>query len=145
MEKISSFRDEYRFLSNFYQIKITYKGKTYHNVEAAFQAQKCIKEEEKVKFTLIKNPVRAKQMGKKVELRSDWNQVSPIIMKELIMIKFANEDLKAKLLATKDAYIEEGNQWHDNFWGRCICEKCKDKSSKNILGTILMEVREYYR
>ena len=54
-------------------------------------------------------------MGKKVKLRSDWSEVSPIIMKELIMIKFSNPELKAKLLATNDLYIEEGNKWHDNF------------------------------
>ena len=49
MNKITSFKDEYRFLSNFYQSPVTLDGLTYPNAEAAFQAQKCEKEEDKVK------------------------------------------------------------------------------------------------
>ena len=65
MEKITSFRDEYRFLSNFFQYPFVFKGLQYHNAEAAFQAQKCTNDEDKIKYTQVKNPVRAKQMGKK--------------------------------------------------------------------------------
>ena len=43
---------------------VTLGGLTYPNAEAAFQAQKCEKEEDKVKYTLVKNPVVAKRMGK---------------------------------------------------------------------------------
>ena len=38
MNKITSFRDAYRFLSNFYQHPFAYKGLVYPNAEAAFQA-----------------------------------------------------------------------------------------------------------
>lgn len=62
MEKITSFREEYRFLSNFHQCPFEYKGLIYPNAEAAFQTQKCSNEEDKIKYTLQKNPVRAKQM-----------------------------------------------------------------------------------
>ncbi len=56
MEKITSFRDEYRFLSNFHQCPFEYKGLMYPNAEAAFQAQKCSTEEDKIKYTLQKIP-----------------------------------------------------------------------------------------
>ena len=62
---INDFNGEYRFLSNFYQSDFEYKGLTYHNAEAAFQAQKCASEEAKIKYTEVKNPVVAKRMGKK--------------------------------------------------------------------------------
>ena len=65
MVRIDSFKEEYRFLSNFYQSPVTLDGLTYPNAEAAFQAQKCEKEEDKVKYTFVKNPVVAKRMGKK--------------------------------------------------------------------------------
>ena len=39
---ISNFRDEFYFLSNFYQAPITYNGLIYQNNEAAFHAQKNI-------------------------------------------------------------------------------------------------------
>ena len=55
MEKITSFRDEYRFLSNFHQCPFEYKGLMYPNAEAAFQAQKCSTEEDKIKYTLQKS------------------------------------------------------------------------------------------
>ena len=64
MNIITSFKDEYRFLSNFYQSPVTLDGLTYPNAEAAFHAQKCEKEEDKVKYTLVKNPVVAKRLGK---------------------------------------------------------------------------------
>lgn len=37
MEKIASFRGEYRFLSNFYPAPFTFDGISYRNVEAAFR------------------------------------------------------------------------------------------------------------
>lgn len=49
--KINYFRGEYAFLSNFWEVPVTYKGLTYGSNEAAFQAQKCIREEDKVPFT----------------------------------------------------------------------------------------------
>ena len=39
---IAGFRDEYKFLSNFYNAPVTYNGVTYKNSEAAFQAAKFL-------------------------------------------------------------------------------------------------------
>lgn len=143
MNKISSFRDEYRFLSNFYQCPFEYKGLTYPNAEAAFQAQKCCKEEDKIKYTLQKNPVRVKQMGKKEpNLPANWDTVSYDIMNEILHAKFSVPELAEKLKATGNAYLEEGNHWHDNRWGKCTCEKCSTKEGQNWLGKILMEIRD---
>ena len=143
MNKITSFRDAYRFLSNFYQYPFAYKGLVYPNAEAAFQAQKCRDEKDKIKYTLQKNPVRVKQMGKKEpNLPADWDEKSPAIMKEILTAKFSVPELAEKLCSTGDAYLEEGNHWHDNRWGKCTCERCKDKKGQNLLGKILMEVRE---
>ena len=48
-------------------------------------------------------------------------------------------DLADKLLATGDAYLEEGNTWHDEIWGVYQGE------GTNWLGLILMQVREELR
>lgn len=142
MEKITSFRDEYRFLSNFFQYPFVFKGLQYPNAEAAFQAQKCTNDEDKIKYTQVKNPVRAKQMGKKEPgLRKDWDLISVNIMLEIERAKFAVPELGEMLLSTGDAYLEEGNHWHDNRWGHCTCDKCKNKTAQNLLGNILMQVR----
>lgn len=47
MEAIKNFFDAYAFLSNFYNAPVSYNGLTYHNSEAAFQAQKEIRDEDR--------------------------------------------------------------------------------------------------
>ena len=101
MDRIDSFKEEHRFLSNFYQTPVNYKGLVYPNGEAAFQAQKCSNEEDKVKYTLIKNPVRAKQMGKKEpNLPANWGELSLEVMLGVLRAKFAVPEMAEKLLAT---------------------------------------------
>ena len=141
MNTINSFRGTYRFLSNFYQYPFEFEGLVYPNAEAAYQAQKCSDVEGKIKYTLIKNPVRAKQMGTREQLPTNWGTGSYDIMNAILHVKFATPELAELLLATGDAYIEEGNHWHDNTWGRCYCDKCSGKESQNRLGKILMEIR----
>lgn len=106
MNKITSFRDEYRFLSNFYQCPFEYRGLTYPNAEAAFQAQKCSNDEDKIKYTLQKNPVRVKQMGKKEpNLPANWDTISYDIMNEILHAKFSDPELAEKLIATGNAHL----------------------------------------
>lgn len=135
---IHSFRNEYRFLSNFWDAPVTYKGLTYQNAEAAFQAQKCIGEEEKVRFTTLRSN-EAKQLGRQVQLRPNWENVKLPIMEDIVRAKFTqNEDLKQMLLATGDLVLEEGNTWGDTFWG----VDAQTREGRNHLGRILMRVRK---
>lgn len=142
MGRIDSFKKENHFLSNFYQSPVPYQGLIYPNAEAAFQAQKCEREEDKVKYTLIKNPVRAKQMGKKEpNLPENWRELSYEIMLEILRAKFSSPEMREKLLATGDAELVEGNNHHDNLWGDCTCPRCASKVGQNRLGKLLMRVR----
>lgn len=139
---IDIFDGEYAFLSNFYECDVTYNGLTYKNSEAAFHAQKTLNEDERKQFTTL-NPPASKKLGRKINLRSDWELVKNKIMYEICYAKFSqNEELKEKLLATGDKYLEEGTYWHDNCWGNCYCEKCQNIIGENRLGKILMRVRE---
>ena len=144
---IDVFKGKNHFLSNFYQCDFVYEGLTYHTAEAAFQAQKCSSEEDKIKYTEVKNPVAAKRMGRREpNLPENWNEISYDIMKNILKAKFAVPEMKEKLLATGNATLVEGNKHHDNIWGRCVCEKCLAKNvlGLNRLGNILMEVRDSY-
>ena len=110
--------------------------------EAAFHAQKTIDNGQRKQFTTL-TPSASKKLGRKITLRSDWEQVKNIIMCEICRAKFdQNEDLAEKLLATGDEYLEEGTYWHDNCWGNCYCDKCKNITGENRLGKILMQIRE---
>lgn len=136
MNKINSFRDEYYFLSNFYECSVTYNGLTYKNNEAAFQAQKCITMNERFKFINL-NASEAKKLGRRVVLRKDWEDIKIKVMTAIVKAKFEqNEDLQKKLLATEDAYLEEGNTWGDRIWGTV------NGVGANNLGRILMNVRK---
>ena len=135
---INSFRDKYFFLSNFYSCKVTYQGLTYENNEAAFQAQKCLSDGEKRKFCSL-NPSEAKRLGRHVPLRKDWENVKVGVMKEIVRCKFEQHpELKEKLLALKNIYLEEGNDWGDKIWGTV------NGQGKNLLGNILMSVRDEF-
>ena len=135
---IDSFRDEYSFLSNMYSCKVTYKNITYDSTEAAFHAQKC--PERAAEFIGL-NPSASKKLGRQVELRSDWEDVKVQIMEEIVREKFLqNLDLQAKLIATGDEELVEGNWWYDTFWGVCTNRKY-DHVGENHLGKILMKVR----
>lgn len=142
---INSFRDQHRFLSNFHQCPFEYDGLTYPNAEAAFQAQKCSDLAGRIRYTHIKNPVIAKRLGRHETLPADWDATCFDLMNAILHQKFANPELAQLLLATGDAYLEEGNHWHDNRWGRCTCDKCRANDGQNWLGKILMNIRDELR
>ena len=113
------------------------------NGEAAFHA---FKDPSRMSEFQNLNPSEAKKLGRKVKLREDWETVKYDIMYQVVLAKFSqNEDLKNKLLETGDAFLEEGTLWHDNCWGNCRCNECKNIVGKNHLGQILMRVREELR
>ena len=142
---INEFKDKYFFLSNFKKAPITYLGLNYKSSEAAYQSMKCCNEEDRIKFIELSAP-ESKKLGREITPRSDWEEIKDNVMYEICKAKFSqNEDLKEKLLETKDKYLEEGNTWHDNIWGNCKCEKCKNIPGENRLGKTLMRVREELR
>ncbi|MDR1638553.1 MAG: NADAR family protein [Clostridiales bacterium] len=138
-DAIDSFKGQYSFLSNFYEFPVKYEGLIYTNAEAAFQSAKLLDSEERKQFCAL-SPAVAKRLGRKVNLRPDWETVKVGIMEEILFSKFTDcEDLKEKLLATEDAELIEGNTWNDRFWGVC------KGTGKNMLGKTLMKVRDRIR
>ena len=124
-------RGEYFFLSNMYPCEITYLGHTYRSSEAAFQAQKDISRASEFENLDGKE---AKRLGRKVNMRPDWENVKVDIMEEILRAKFSDPDLKAQLLAVNEPIIEE-NTWNDTFWGVC------DGKGKNMLGRLLEKIK----
>lgn len=138
---INCFDGKYAFLSNFYSCPVTYEGVHYENSEAAFQAAKCCNKNDRLQFCDL-NPSQAKKLGRKIKLRPDWEKVKVLEMRKIVREKFIqNPDLKKALVSTGKATLIEGNYWHDNTWGNCTCEKCKDIPGKNYLGMILEDIR----
>ena len=138
---IDFFDGEYAFLSNFYNASCIFEGKLYPTVEHAFQAAKSLDHAEREWIAAAGSPGLAKRLGRRINLRPDWEKVKFNVMEECLRSKFADPVLKQKLLATGDEELVEGNYWHDNTYGNCSCEKCKDIVGRNMLGNILMKLR----
>jgi ribA/ribD-fused uncharacterized protein len=135
MKTIDKFSGEYRWLSNFWPCSIEYEGIVYPSVENAYQAAKTTDLEIRQEFVFM-SPFVAKEEGRKLRIRLDWERIKVQTMFRLVTFKFSNnENLMWKLIMTHNADIIEGNTWGDTFWGQC------NKQGKNELGLILMAVR----
>ena len=137
---ITSFRNEYMFLSNFYPVQVKLDGKTYPSVEAAFQAAKTLDPLERVPFETM-GPEAAKRAGRKLTLRPDWEDAKDGIMLALLRSKFSDPELRDRLVKLGMVTLVEGNTWHDNYWGNCTCPKCGGIKGQNKLGKLLMQVK----
>jgi len=135
---IKQFQNEYRWLSNFWLVPFIHQGIQYKSVEHFYQAWK-FPVDKRAKIAMCHKP---KQEGKKAQLPHNWDQIKVDIMREGLRLKFQNPEMREKLLATKGRLLIEGNYWHDNFWGDCYCKKCTSKPGKNMLGKLLMEIRD---
>ena len=134
--RIDRFAGEYRFLSNFYPATVVYEGLTYPDSEHAYQSAKTMDMAQRRRIAALPTPAQAKQAGEALTYRPDWPQVKYQVMLDCVRDKFTrNPDLRAKLLATGDAYLEEGNTWGDRIWG------VYQGQGTNWLGKILMQVR----
>jgi ribA/ribD-fused uncharacterized protein len=138
LQPINQFRGDYRWLSNFASCKITYSGITYPTTENFYQAMKCKDKNQRKEFSKI-SPSEAKEKGKNITIRDDWDNVKISYMKKALELKFQQEDYKEKLLNTGDREIIEGNNWDDTFWGVDL------KQGDNNLGKLLMEIRDAIR
>jgi len=148
---IDDFRGENDYLSNFYMRPfiagidfINDEGETgtvadtFPSVEHAFQASKTLDRDVQKVIRDAGKPSKAKKLGRKVKLRSDWEEVKVDIMERLVLAKFSqNPDFKLRLLSTGDAELIEGNTWQDTFWG-----VTQQGVGENHLGKILMRVRQ---
>lgn len=131
---IDAFTGEHRFLSNFFNVMVQLDGKKYPSVENAYQAAKTLNGEDRKLFQHC-GSYRAKQLGRSLMLRPDWEEKKLTIMEELLRQKFADEVCKRLLLSTQDAELVEGNHWGDTFWGVC------GGRGHNHLGRLLMKIR----
>lgn len=133
--------DEYGEFSNFADYPIMLDGKRWPTTEHYFQAQKFADPAYREKIRKANSPMLAARLGRdrKQKLRRDWESVKVGIMRAAVHAKFTqHDDLKTLLLATANAKIVEHTE-NDDYWG-----DGGNGSGRNMLGRILMEVREQF-
>ena len=129
----------YGCFSNFSAHGFELDGKYWKTSEHYFQAQKFAGTEHEEELRLVASPMVVARMGRSRQrpLRKDWETAKDDIMREALRAKFTqNEDLKQILLETGDALLVE-HTTNDNYWG-----DGGDGSGENMLGRLLMELRE---
>lgn len=135
-------RDKYGCFSNFSRHGFELDGAWWGTSEHYFQAQKFALTPHVEEIRQAKTPKEAAQMGRERSrpLRSDWEQVKDDIMRQAVLRKFeTHADILMVLVSTGDELLVEKAPT-DYYWG---CGA--DGSGKNMLGMILMEVREILR
>lgn len=152
-DPIEEFVGKYYFLSNFspYSVCIPVESDylEFKTAEHAYQSFKT-KDISKVSEIMIsETPEEAKNLGRNCTLRKDWEEIKDAVMYAVLMNKFSdgNKGLKSDLIRTYPAYLQEGNNWGDKYWG-VVKESCawvEDVwTGENKLGFLLMLVR-YHR
>jgi predicted NAD-dependent protein-ADP-ribosyltransferase YbiA (DUF1768 family) len=140
--RVGCFKGPWGFLSNFAPAKvklwidersvpcahdfhpfIALDVEEYESVEHGYHAAKFLDPKIRALFRLNISPSEAKAQAHKLKdkVRSDWKEVSLVIMKDLVLQKFTGSILRRKLLSTFQAELIEGNWWHDNFFGNGFC------------------------
>lgn len=139
---INEFRGKYSFLSNFWMQEFKGEhGEKYPSVEHYFQCHKATNEKDFEKIRSAKTSSEAKKLGKKIKIRTDWDDVKEDVMFNGVYLKFYhNLDLRKQLTETYDEDLIEGNDWNDTFWGVDL----KTNQGMNKLGKILMKVRDIF-
>lgn len=139
MEPITCFRGKNEFLSDGYGCFVVYEGTEYPSLQHAFQAAKTLDEAERFLFRICPSAKDARQLGRTVKLRADWEDVKEDIMYSLLCNKFSDPTLQEKLIGTRDPPLIYVNTWHDTFWG------IYKGIGSNRYGMLLMKVRDELR
>ena len=134
-----SIGDEFGEFSNFAEYPISLDGERWPTSEHYFQAQKFEDNKYRQKIRKANSPMLAARLGRdrKQKLRRDWESVKVGVMRSAVLAKFTQHaDLLALLLSTGEAKLVEHTE-NDDY-----CGDGGDGSGKNMLGRILMQVRE---
>ena len=134
--------DKYGCFSNFSRHGFELNGQYWKTSEHYFQAQKFAGTEHMETVRRAETPKKAAAIGRRrdLPLRDDWEAVKDDVMRAAVLKKFeTHADIQDILLNTGDEELIE-NAPGDYYWG---CGK--DGSGKNMLGIILMEIRDILR
>lgn len=107
MEKavIDSFKGKYAFLDNDFPCFIYHDGMRFSSCNRAYHASKSFDVRHRIGCMLAPDSKAVRTLGRKVELREDWDKIKLKLMYELLEKKFSDPELKQLLLDTGDAEL----------------------------------------
>ena len=139
---VLGFTHDHFFLSNFFPCKVEFEGAVYPTTENAFQAAKFpVGLRARFQGCTAREAKKLGRASMPQEVLKEWDAGRKVwVMLEVNMAKYlTHKDLRDRLLGTGNACLVESNDWGDVYWGMC------GDRGLNMLGRILMEIREYIR
>jgi ribA/ribD-fused uncharacterized protein len=114
------------------------KQRSYPSVEHYFQASKTLDPDLHEVVANCSSPREAKQAGRALQLRADWEDQKLEIMRTALEAKFRQEPFRTRLMKTGERKIVEESR-HDMEWG--ARQTAEGWEGENKLGCLLQEVR----
>jgi hypothetical protein len=151
---ITRFKGKYDFLDTAYYCLAEYDGVIYNSAEAAFLASQYDAPYFQSMFRDTALPIwQARELARRLQKRCDWTpELSLELMRQITLDKFSRSpNLRSLLLSTREERIVAENNWHEQFWGCCICNTRPGKYGRNDVclvpgsnhfGKLLMSVRD---
>ena len=136
----------YGVFSNLYRRAVAFEGREYPTAEHAYQAGKACKEEVREWILNAPSPALAAMAAHGLytwDIVPNWSKIKFDRMRDVLRAKFAqHDDLRELLLSTGNTRLVEAGKT-DNAVNRTWGEV--NGKGKNMLGVLLMEVREELR
>lgn len=123
------------WFSNFAQVRLNISGEVWPSVENYYQAMKSTSPAYQHQVWLA-SPSQAKKLGRRANIRADWDEIKTEVMMTALAAKFSQEPWRSRLIATGTEPIIEWNNWGDRIWG-----VTPDGIGENKLGLLLMKLR----
>lgn len=131
--------------SNFYLPEddyIFHKNIYYPTIEHFFTSMMTDDPILQLEIARANHPAAAKKIGRRFARHVHWHKYKTEVMLFALRQKFSNPDLAKLLVDTGDAEIIHEVHWHDNYWAACVCPACAHKDKYNLLGKLLMQIRD---
>lgn len=132
---ILGFFGPYRFLSNYHLSPVPLDGLVYPSGEHAYVAQKALGFKLRAYICTLPTPQDARMFGQGLTLPCNWMTHRIPAMRRVVLAKLENALVKDSLVNTGTKYLEETNDWGDQFWG------VANDIGENQLGKLWMELR----
>ena len=141
---------DWGIFSNFAKTPIVVKGIEFSCVEQLFHYIRLNNEEERAAYLkLIPNmglKMKAKAFAKRGIERADWREIAVDVMRFCLNHKFqSSEEFRKALSDSGNKYIVEDESNRKNrpdSWGAVFDVDTNEYYGKNIMGRLLMELRE---
>lgn len=142
--------NEWGILSNFAKTPMVVNGVEFACVEQLFHYIRLNNEQDRAEYLkLTPNmglKMKAKAFAKRGVERSDWREIAVDVMRFCLNHKYANsEAFRKELECSNGKYIvedESNRKKRPDSWGAVLDTATGEYYGKNIMGRLLMELRE---